>query len=255
MPAHRQPLLDRQDIPAGLGLLTRLPVRVNASRALARGAAASWAWPLAGLVVAGIGGLSGAAVLAVDLPPGIAAGLTLAVQVAVTGGLHEDGLADCADGFWGGWDRKRRLEIMKDSHIGSYGVLALVFVIGLTWQALAALMVAPDWPLWLVAAAMLSRAAMAGVMAGLPRARPGGLSARVGRPSYRSAGLAALIASAAALVLLGLHGLAAIAAAALAALAMARLARAKIRGQTGDVLGAVQMLSALVVLTVGAALA
>ena len=251
MPARPGPLFDLRDMPAALGLLTRLPVRVNTAFALSRGAAAAWAWPLAGAVVAGLAGAAGWGAAAAGLAPGLAAGLVLIVQILVTGGLHEDGLADCADGFWGGWTRQRRLEIMKDSRIGSYGVLALILALGLRWQGL---MLALDqgWQGWLclLAAECLSRGAMAGLMALLPRARPGGLSARVGRPSRPTAGLA-LLPGLACLALAAPPVTALVAAGVTAAglWMLARLARSCIGGQTGDVLGAAQVLTATLVLT------
>ena len=103
------------DAIAALGLLTRLPLPGRASH---RGAEAAWAWPLAGLTVAllaavlvGIGGWIG-------LPVTLCAGLLIVAMVVMTGALHEDGLADVADGFWGGFTTERRLEIMKDSRTG-----------------------------------------------------------------------------------------------------------------------------------------
>jgi adenosylcobinamide-GDP ribazoletransferase len=238
-----------EDGAAALGLLTRLPVRVPEDASMAR---AAWAWPLAGLATGGLAALAGWLALGLGLPPGLAAGLMLAVSVLATGALHEDGLADVADGFWGGFTPARRLEIMRDSRVGSYGVIALVLSLGLRWSALAAL-AAAGW-LWpVVAAAALSRAPMAAVMRALPPARADGLSRGVGRPGARGVALGALLALGAALVLAGVPGLLAALAAAAAALAMAALARAKIGGQTGDVLGAVQQLAEVAALGVLAA--
>jgi len=243
MPARPRPLIEPHDLAAALGLLTRLPVRVKTERALARGAASAWAWPLAGLAVWGPGAVAAAAALACGLGPGLAAGLMLALGVIVTGAMHEDGLADCCDAFWGGWDRVRRLAILKDSRVGSYAVLGLILALGLRWQALSQLMAQGSWAAPALAAAMLSRAAMAMVMATTARARPGGLSARAGRPSRATAGLAALVALGPALLLCGPAALAVLAVMAVTALATRDLAQRKIGGQTGDVLGAVQQLS------------
>ena len=225
------------DLATALTLLTRLPMP---ARGEGRGARAAWAYPLAGALVGALSGGLGAVALAAGLPPGVAAGVVLATQAAVTGALHEDGLADLADGAWGGATRERRLEIMRDSRVGSYGALALVLTVGLRWSALATL---PPLGLALapVAAGALSRAGMAGVMAALPHARPGGLSASVGRPGGLTAGLGAGVA----LVTAGLAiGPAAAFVAALATAAgaagVAALAWAKLGGQTGDVLGAAQ---------------
>ena len=125
------------DLMAAFGLLTRLPVKVQMEQAVARGARAAWAWPLAGAAVALLAGCAGW--LAAGFGAAIAAGVMLAVMVVLTGALHEDGLADFADGIWGGQTPDRRLEIMKDSRIGSYGALALVLSLGLRWQGLTIL--------------------------------------------------------------------------------------------------------------------
>ncbi len=101
MPDTSQPLARPADIAEALALLTRLPVR----RTRPRGAGAAWAWPLAGVAIAGLAGLAGLVGLYLGLPPAPAAALVLAVQIAATGALHEDGLADTADGFWGGTTR------------------------------------------------------------------------------------------------------------------------------------------------------
>ncbi len=235
--------LRASDIAAAIGLLTRLPVQVS-DRAATRGARAAWAYPLAGLVVGGLAGSVAWAALALGLAPMLAAGLALAAQVVATGALHEDGLADCADGFWGGWTRERRLEIMKDSHIGTYGVLALLLVTGLRWGALAMLF-AQGWVFApLIVAAMASRAAMVGPMALLPHARATGLAHHVGRAPGVAAGLAGALALLGALLLAGpVTGLACGVTAALVALGLTRLARARIGGQTGDVLGATQQIA------------
>ena len=249
------PLLAPGDLAAALGLLSRLPLPVDAGRAQARGAAAAWAYPVAGFVIAVAQALAGAVALALGLGPGISAGIVLAAGALLTGAMHEDGLADTADGLWGGWTRDRRLEIMKDSRIGVYGVLALVLSVLLRWQALS-LVIAGGllWPA-LIAAGMLGRAAMVVLMGALPLARPGGLSRSVGQPGRATVALAAALAALGALVLGG-WGLVLILVALLATAAMATLARVKIGGQTGDILGATgQMVELSVFLTLAALLA
>jgi len=227
------------DVAVALALLTRLPLPRLPSEAFARQAAAGWAYPLAGLAVAipacALGGLAAGA----GLPPAVAAGLVLAVQVMLTGAMHEDGLADSADGLWGGRDRARRLEIMKDSRIGSYGVLALVLATGLRWSALAGLVAAGAWGA-VIAAAVLSRAGLPALMAALPHARDGGLSHAVGRPGRGPALAALTLALILALIACGGSALTAMLWAALAVAATGALARAKLGGQTGDILGAGQ---------------
>ncbi len=237
-----------RDLMAAFGLLTRLPVPMATVRANA-----AWAWPLVGLAVALLAGAAGLLALGLGLPPEIAAGVVLLVQVLVTGALHEDGLADSADGLWGGADKARRLEIMKDSRIGTYGVLALGLVAGMRWQAVALLLMAQGlWPL--VAAAVLSRAAMAGVMALLPPVRRDGLARSVGQPEPFMAVAAGVLALVLAGLAVGWTAILAAFAALVAATTVAMLAKARIGGQTGDILGATQQVSDLAVLLVLVAL-
>lgn len=243
------------DLPAALGLLTRLPVRVDTDAAMARGARAAWAWPLAGLVVAGLAGLAGAAALRLGLPPAVAAGLVLAVQIIITGAMHEDGLADSADGLWGGWTKARRLEIMKDSHIGTYGVLALILSVGLRWQALQ-LLIALGW-LWpaLILPAMLSRLPMVALLHALPAARTDGLGRSVGVPPRNTVVLATGIAMGVTLVMVGPWALALVLTLGAISLGWAYIAMVKIGGQTGDILGAAQQLCEITALLTLLALA
>ncbi|MGJ8622559.1 MAG: adenosylcobinamide-GDP ribazoletransferase [Yoonia sp.] len=235
-----QALIDRVDLPAAVGLLTRLPVVLDTNKAMARGAASAWAYPLVGVML-GVGlAVLASALLGLGLTSGITAALVLAASVIVTGAMHEDGLADCADGFWGGWDKARRLAIMKDSHIGVYGVCAIVLGLLIRWLALNTI-IGLGWH-WmaLIAVGALSRGAMVGVMAILPNAREGGLSRQVGRPPSNATllafGLAAFVA-----LLSGHIGL--IVLAAFIASTCAMIAKAKIGGQTGDVLGATQQIT------------
>ncbi|SMY09886.1 adenosylcobinamide-GDP ribazoletransferase [Flavimaricola marinus] len=247
-------LIAWSDIPAALGLLSRLPIPVDSDRATKRGARAAWAWPLAGFVLGAMAAIVGALSLWFGLAPTLAAGLALATQVILTGAMHEDGLADCADGFWGGWIPERRLEIMKDSRIGAYGVIVLVLTLILRWHALALLFEVDA--LWapLIAVAGLSRAPMVAMMALLPNARSGGLSRAVGRPSPIAAILAGVISVLVGLLLLGSVAILLALTNCAIVLGWAALCRRKIGGQTGDTLGALQQLSeigALLVLAAG----
>jgi len=232
-----------RDLIRAVQLLTRLPVPGGDGT---RGAAAAWAWPVVGAGVALIQISVGLAALALGLPAPVAAGVALGAGVVVTGGLHEDGLADCADGFWGGMTRTRRLEILKDSRIGSYGVLGLIVSMGLRWALFAALL--PVAPLALLAAAMISRAGMAAMMGWMAFARTDGIAAHIGRPPVWAVSLAiglALIGGGAAT---GIAALPAILLAAVAMWAVGSFARAKIGGQTGDVLGATQVVGEIAAL-------
>lgn len=247
------PLAKPGDIAAAIALLTRLP----APPVHRDGAQSAWAWPVVGAIV-GILALCVALLAdAFGLPPFVAAGLALAALVLVTGALHEDGLADSADGLWGGGDPERRLEIMKDSRIGSYGVVALILSIGMRWFALAGLIAAGPWhAAALIPAAMASRAAMAGVMGYLPAAREEGMSFQAGRPGKRTVLLGTAIAFVTGMPFLGFGGalLAAIIVCA-ASLGIAEVARRKLDGQTGDILGATQQSTEIVVLLTALALA
>ena len=77
--------------------------------------------------------------------PSLAPWAALAAAIVVTGAFHEDGLADTADGLGGGRDRARRLEIMRDSRVGTYGVVALVLVLGAQVAAVGALPPSLAW--------------------------------------------------------------------------------------------------------------
>ncbi|MEM1363057.1 MAG: adenosylcobinamide-GDP ribazoletransferase [Pseudomonadota bacterium] len=242
MPAPRPVLLAAIDPAAALGLMTRLPVPVNGEKAAGRGAQAAWAWPLAGALVGFLGGAAFWAAAGLGLPPLLAAFSALTVQVFVTGALHEDGLADSADGLWGGWTRERRLEIMRDSRIGSYGVLALVLSLGIKAAALAAL--SPGGAVVaLIVTGAASRAAMGAVMASLLPARSDGLSVKTGRPSLATLLVGVVLTLILCLLLLPLVVVAVfVAAITITTILWARVARAKIGGQTGDILGATQQL-------------
>mgnify|MGYP006274549007 FL=1 len=250
----------RQDMARACVFLTRLPVRwpdaapgePDGMAALARALRCA---PLVGALV----GAAGAAVLvaasALNLPALAAAGLALAAGFAITGGLHEDGLADVADGFGGGQDAARKLAIMRDSYVGSYGVAAIGFSLLLRAAALSALVAVPGGALALVGAHALARAAMLPVMRGLTPARADGLGHGAGRPTRATAGTALVFGGVLTLIALGpLAGLAALAVAALAAALVARLAARQVRGYTGDVLGAVEQTVETVVLLTAAGL-
>jgi adenosylcobinamide-GDP ribazoletransferase len=230
-------------------LLTRLPLPVITHP---QGADAAWAWPLVGMVIGALQVVVAGLLLWLHVPLGVTAAVILGVNAVVTGALHEDGLADTADGFFGGWTRERRLEIMKDSHIGSFGTLALIVTVLARWSALVVILTGPLWGL--IAVAALSRAPMAAVMAGLPNARGQGLAQSVGRPDRDVVAVAILLAFLVAAVTVGLTtALLMGAVVAVVTSALALTAQARIGGQTGDVLGAAQQMAEVAALTVLAA--
>lgn len=225
--------------------LTRLPVGGLLPANPPTLSQVAWAFPLVGLIL----GAAAGAVLGLahwlGLGAAISALLAIATLVWLTGGLHEDGLADLADGM-GGRTTERRLEIMRDSRIGSYGALTLGLVTALRVCSVAALPIGAAVAALIVAGGA-SRAAMVIAMRQLPPARPDGLGKSAGRPSLAGAALAVALA-------LGLAGLvllidarqgawALVLAAALGAavqIYIQNLARKRLGGLTGDVLGAVQ---------------
>lgn len=237
------------DLLSAFALLTRLPLPNHHGT----GAGSAWAWPLVGAVLGALmAGLAGAA-LWLGVTPGVTAALVLALAAMLTGGLHEDGLSDTADGLFGGWTRERRLEIMKDSRVGSFGVLALVLVTLARWSALTALLVhGAHWPA-LVAVGALSRVPMALIMAVLPNARGSGLAHATGRPGLRAALIGAAMGGAIACLFAGWSALPMLAAVAGVSLWLALSAQRRIGGQTGDILGATQQLAETACLAVLAA--
>ena len=255
MAKHDNTLLHLTDLPAALGLLTRLPIPVNAEMATARGAAGAWAWPLVGIVVGAMSGLIALALMTLGLPLPLAAIIALAVQVLVTGAIHEDGLADTVDGLWGGYTPARRLEIMKDSHIGAYGVIAVSLSLFLRGVGLIAVLAAPFSIASLMVVGLLSRVPMVILMSAMPNARGAGLSQSVGRPTRNTAIIGTVAALALAVLIVGTAVLPMIIWISVTTIGLAAIAKAKIKGQTGDILGASQQLAEIAALCVLASLA
>ena len=250
MNARRGPF---DEFAIAAGVLTRVPVAAGSAEPGAI-AASGWAFPLVG---GGVGALCAAAFFAaalLGLPIGPGALLAVAAGIAATGALHEDGLADTADGFGGGSDRDRKLAIMRDSTHGTYGVLALVLSIGLRASAIAAIRDTVFAGLALIAAHAVSRACLPAAMRLLRPARADGLGAAAGRPSRAVASIAALIGAAVALAALGPRtGAVALLLAGGAVALAGMLARRQIGGYTGDVLGFFQQIGEIVMLLAAAA--
>lgn len=208
--------------------------------------------PLAGVVIALPAAALGTLLGYSALPALAVAALIVGLLSATTGALHEDGLSDVADGFFGGATRDRRLEIMKDSRIGAFGALALIISVGLRVVLLAALwqrFSPADAALLFLAGEAFSRAVLVWQWQVRPLARPDGLAARFGKPvseTVRQALIFALPLLLPAVLLLSLPALLlALALAAGAAYMIGNLAVRKIGGVTGDVLGTIQQLSGL----------
>lgn len=228
-----------------LMLLTRLPAGSLPQPAPSL-AAARWAFPFVGLIVGLIAWAVQHLALGLGLAPMVASFLAVAAMAGVTGALHFDGLADFADGMGGGRDTAHCLEIMRDSRIGTYGVLALVLVASLYGTSLASFETGAPLAVFLFAA-VGSRLAMIIMLDHMPAARHDGMG-QLARGSAFMAWLPGAVCLGGLGVWIGL-------AAGLAALAgligagfVAQIARARIGGQTGDVLGAGQAISDVMVL-------
>ncbi|MBO1325246.1 adenosylcobinamide-GDP ribazoletransferase [Acetobacter sp. TBRC 12305] len=276
----------RLHLACGLALLTRLPVDWLLPASYRGGADTQppppwplgrsiWCWPLIG---GGVGAVTGCVLVLlhrVHMPPLVAACMALAAQTLLSGALHEDGLADMADAA-GGRTRERRLEIMRDSHIGSFGTSALCLAFGIRVAALAALAVQPGkvGMISCILAGVLGRAAMLVLPARLPPARTDGLARALSPLPRAPLGVALASAGALTLWLMTLWGenwtkewatgthptalsltLAPIIAACLGVIGMAWAARRLLGGYTGDVLGACVVVVECLVLATFAALA
>ncbi len=207
-------------------------------------------FPVVGSIIGAFSGFLLWTAMAVGLPPLLSAIIAVAATILLTGGLHEDGLGDVADGFGGGKDATAKLKIMRDSRVGSYGVLALVLSVAARLAAFATL--AEQLPplsvvYILMASAALSRGLMVAVVSHLPPARKDGLSATLS-PSFASSIITYVLALAITVVALvavmSATGIAlAIITALVATLLLALVALRQIGGQTGDVAGAAQVIA------------
>jgi len=239
------------EIRLSLGLLTRLPVRLEASVAPEVMARSSRWFPAVGALV---GLLSAAALFLcklIGLPDLAAALIAIGLSILLTGALHEDGLADMADGFGGGTSREEKLDIMRDSRVGTYGMLALILAIGLRGALLVALMAIGTGTAAaaIIVAATVSRLTPVLLMHRLPPARGDGMAVNAGTPDADSVRIATGLALASLLILPGWSAmLATVIATLAAALAVGALARRQIGGQTGDVLGTGQQVTEVCVL-------
>jgi adenosylcobinamide-GDP ribazoletransferase len=233
--------------------LTRIPVAAPGCTA-GRLADAAWAFPLVG---AGIGAAAAFAFLLaqlVGLGDWPAALLAVLTGISLTGALHEDGLGDAADGLIGGRDRDHALAVMRDSRLGTFGVLAIVASVLLRSAALAGIGEAVHAGLGLIAAHAASRAVLPVAMRTIAPARADGLGVEAGRPSVSVATAAVTIGVLISLTALGpIRGAIALGAASAAVFASAMLAQRRIGGYTGDVLGALQQIGEIVMLLTAAA--
>jgi len=232
---------------AALQFLTRVPIRLRREPSLTRTVA--W-FPLAGaLIGAAVGGV--AAGMWQLTTPLVAATFAVAVGLLITGAFHEDGLGDIADAFGGGWTVERRLEILKDSRHGTYGVAAICTSIVLRMVALGAVAGPAAMFASAVAAHTMGRVAAVGLAGSMRLATDTGLGADYGRSTTRLRAVVGCTSGLAVTVLaVGWWAAPLLAAAVVAAGAVGLLARRKIGGISGDVLGAAEQVAECLCLVV-----
>lgn len=225
---------------AALQFLTRVPIRLRREPSLERTVA--W-FPLAGAVIgAAVGGT--AAGLWYLVSPLLAGVLAVTLGLLVTGAFHEDGLGDVADAFGGGWTIERRLEILKDSRHGTYGVAAMCSSIVVRMVALGSLPGPLEMFTAAVAAHVTGRAAAVAMAGTMRLATHSGLGADYGRGTTPTrAAIGCLSGLVVCVIAVGWHTAPLVGAAAVAVIGVGLLARRKIGGISGDVLGATEQVA------------
>ena len=232
--------------------LTRVPIRLGAPVEHAR--VVPWFGVVGVLIGAAVGGV--AAGLAEVVPMAVAAACAVVTGLLITGAFHEDGLADIADAFGGGWTVERRLEILKDPRHGTYGVAALTSSIVLRVACAASIVAPAALFVSFVAAHGLGRVSAVTAMKTAPPATESGLGVSAAsslRPAPTLLGLLAAVGAVA--VVCGWWVLPFIGVAVVGTAAVVGLAVRKIGGLAGDVLGAVEQVVECLVLIVAAGLA
>lgn len=220
-------------------LLTRIPVGNIADPAPTL-AESCWAYPAVGIPVGLAAWLVFEGATSLGSSPGVAALSAIGIAALVTGGLHHDGLADFADGVFGGRDPAHRLDIMRDSRVGVYGVLALVLVVAFMAQAIADLDAAAPISIAFVLTATASRFAMLAALIWIPPARDDGLGRSTSSSNRRHLWPGAFVCAAISIAI-GPPAIPALLSMAAVAALLCLLAQRSIGGQTGDVLGALQL--------------
>ncbi len=228
------------------GLMTTLPVKLPEDWSAGdSGRAAVW-YPLVGLTIGSLTWLAwkGTTFL---FPPLVTGIITLIIWVVLTGGLHLDGLADCCDGLFASVSPARRLEIMKDSHVGAFGVIGLILILFLKAAALTSLTNVSSFGILLAASLARWCILPAGL---LPLARPSGMGSDFAAGFQRSFIVWSAIIPLTFAILLGLRGILSSVAGLGAAVLVLWLAKSRIGGVTGDVFGmVVEIVEATVLLT------
>lgn len=236
-----------QQIKLCIEFFTRIPITYNSNNSQKDLANAAIAFPIVGFLIGAL--IATIWLLAYYVLPALpAAGIAIAFGLILTGALHEDGLSDCADGLGGNVSKKRALEIMRDSRIGTYGSAALILTIALRWTGLASL------DLWtgfigLILAHMLGRAAIVIPLTFSKYARSEGLANTVSSGIDNNSFYFIITITALMALALGLwQGLVAFAIAMLAATLTMLWLNKRIGGYTGDGLGAIEQVAEITAL-------
>jgi adenosylcobinamide-GDP ribazoletransferase len=241
------------DFLTAAAFFTRLPVDPAARGAWGL-AGSAWAFPLVGAGIGLVVALTFLLAQLIGLSTWPTAILSVLAGLALTGALHEDGLADTADGLLGGHDRETRLTIMRDSRHGTFGVLAVVVSVLLRSAAIATIGDVIHAVPALIAAHAVSRAALPAMMWGMPPARSEGVAVTAGTPAAFGVIAAVAIGVLIGLAALGpIRGLIALCLVGLMVCGLAGVARRRIGGYTGDVLGALQQVGEIVMLLAASA--
>lgn len=241
------------DFRTAVAFLTRLPMPHPDGAMPPNFVRAQRMFPVVGALIGAAIGLLCLGLRHVGVPDLAAAALALGGSAILTGALHEDGLADVADGFGGGRTAESKLEIMRDSRLGTYGAVVLLVSFAARLSALAAI---PDGHVVpaLIAVHALARGVLPAMSMNLPYARKDGLARNAGQPDAATSAMAAGLALVIALLSLSWTSamLAAVAAGS-SGLLMAWLAMRQIGGQTGDVLGGAEQVGETAILVLLAA--
>lgn len=208
-----------------------------------------WAFPIVGLVLGGILSAAAYGLIAIQMDPLIGSTLLVLLMILLTGALHEDGLADCADAL-GASTPERRLEIMRDSQIGAYGTLALIFSFAIRVYTISLF-----WETNLIYHAMIiclmaSRGAIIFVPLFSQPARPDGLAADFKKIKLYQLVIGQILVAAVGYLWVGNGVIYFLVAAIIVGFLVARFATAKLGGFTGDVLGATEQLAQITCLLI-----
>lgn len=242
--SNNQSFLSQQwrSLLVAIQFFTRVPIHLQNFEEQELNQAAKF-FPLIGLFVGSVSALV-YVISNLVLPLSLAVIISMAASILLTGAFHEDGLADMADGFGGGWGKAKILEIMVDSRVGSYGAIALVMTLLLKHQTLVSLS-NTYIPACLIAGHTVSRLFPLFVMRQLPYVKTNGKSKPLATKLTHNQLIIAVIFAATPLLLLPMYCWIAILASAVTWRFLSKLMHRKIGGYTGDCLGAVQQLTEL----------